>query len=172
MTRSDLNLNGPRPTHGRIGRSEGWKSPILGEDFMKKRKLEENVPRWRERLIIAELAARFQRMLNRAYFPTKGAGQSAELSSVNRAVWIGHLAGQAMTLRELAMFTELSRATVQRKLDQLMKLGYVHKRGTRYWIADPLLRTPRMDLDKTIAMLRRALAAIDREQGPFPSKAG
>jgi hypothetical protein len=94
----------------------------------------EDIPHWRERLIVTDTSIKFSRVFSTPYFRTRRL--QAEHRFILRAVWFGHLTGGPMTAHKLALFLEIPRTTVIRRLAELVKFGCVERIGTRYYVSD------------------------------------
>ncbi len=57
-----------------------------------------------------------------------------ELCPVLCQVLIGHVENRPMTKSDLARFLEMSRRTVGRRLQALIKLGILERHGQTYWL--------------------------------------
>jgi hypothetical protein len=115
----------------------------------------EDIPRRQEALIVAEAQQRIDRLIIAEHFDRRVASFS-EVSHVARAVWIGTLRGTPMTAHTIGM----SRATVLRKLDYLIKQGHIRQEGLLYNVADKVLATRTPALDRTIAVILEAADAL------------
>ena len=82
----------------------------------------EDIPRREEALIVAEAQQRIDRLIITEHFDRRVA--STEVSHVARAVWIGTLRGTPMTAEKITHTIGMPRATVQRKLDYLIRQGH------------------------------------------------
>jgi CRP-like cAMP-binding protein len=100
----------------------------------------EDIPRREEVLILIEALKRLDRVIISEHFDRRVAS-FAEIAHVARAVWIGTLRGTPMTAEQIAHMIGMSRATVGRKLDNLIKRGYVRQNGDTYLVADKVLAT-------------------------------
>ena len=119
----------------------------------------EDVPRRQEVLIVAEALQRIDRVIVTEHFDRRVASFS-EISHVARAVWIGTLRGTPMSAEKIAYTIGMPRTTVLRKLDYLIKLGYIRQEGTVYYVADKVLATRTPALDRTIAIILEAADAL------------
>jgi len=119
----------------------------------------EDIPRRQEVLIVAEAQQRIDRVIVTEHFDRRVASFS-EISHVARAVWIGTLRGTPMNAEKIAHTIGMPRTTVLRKLDYLIKLGYIRQEGTVYYVADKVLATRTAALDRTIAIILEAADAL------------
>jgi hypothetical protein len=90
----------------------------------------EDIPRRQERLILADATQRFERLLITRIFATHDIAAFAELAHIARALWTGTLRGQALTAQQIAYTIGMPRTTVLRKLQYMLKQGYVTQDGT------------------------------------------
>ena len=65
-----------------------------------------------------------------------------------------------MTAEQISHMIGMSRATVGRKLDNLIKRGYVRQDGEIYLVADKVLATRTPALDRAIAVILEAADAL------------
>jgi predicted ArsR family transcriptional regulator len=113
----------------------------------------ENIPRRQERLILADATERFERLLVNRMFATNDVAAFAELAHIARALWSGTLRGQALTAQQIAHRIGMPRTTVLRKLQYLVKRGYVTQINSTYLISDAVLRTTTPMLDQSIKLI-------------------
>src|SRR5215469_8560244 len=90
----------------------------------------------RERLTIAKTFVSLGTEMRLTLHPTENISDASvgTLLLVGAAVLIGHLEGRPMTASKLAHFVSLPRTTVLRRVDDLIELGHVVKRGQHYCI--------------------------------------
>jgi hypothetical protein len=119
----------------------------------------EDIPRREEILILIEALQRLDRVIISQHFDRRVASFS-EISHVARAVWIGTLRGTPMTCEQIGNLIGMPRATVERKLDNLIKRGYVCQLGNAYNVADKVLATRTPALDRAIAVIIEAADAL------------
>jgi hypothetical protein len=127
----------------------------------------ENIPRRQERLILADATQRFERLLVNRMFKTNDVAASAELAHVARALWSATLRGQALTAQQIGTTIGMPRTTVLRKLQHMVKQGYVRQDGSAYAISDAVLRTTTPILDSAINLILEmadALRAVQNGQ--------
>jgi hypothetical protein len=115
-------------------------------------KVPDEYPRSRERLIVAEAAIRFDRAFNSELFGGYPATQ-ADATWVLRAVIIGHLRGRPMTTRRIARYVWMPRTTVLRRLQLLLRLGYVRRKGRAYCVSERYLLAPPKALNDAIKII-------------------
>jgi DNA-binding IclR family transcriptional regulator len=65
-----------------------------------------------------------------------------------------------MNAEKIAHTIGMPRTTVLRKLDYLIKQGYIRQEGTVYYVADKVLATRTLALDRTIAIILEAADAL------------
>jgi DNA-binding MarR family transcriptional regulator len=85
----------------------------------------DDIPRRQERLILADATQKFERLLVTRIFATHDIAVFAELAHIARALWSGTLRGQALTAQQIAHAIAMPRTTVLRKLQYMVKHGYV-----------------------------------------------
>jgi DNA-binding IclR family transcriptional regulator len=127
----------------------------------------EDIPRRQERLILADATQKFERLLITRIFATHDIAAFAELGYIARAVWSGTLRGRALTAQEIAHTIGMPRTTVLRKLQYMVKHGYVAQDGSAYVISDAALQTTTPALDRAIKLILEtadALRAVQNEQ--------
>ena len=66
-------------------------------------------------------------------------------------VW--NVAGQALTAQQIAHTIGMPRTTVLRKLQYMLKQGYVKQEGSAYLISDAALKTTTPALDRAIKLI-------------------
>jgi predicted transcriptional regulator len=125
-------------------------------------KTHDQYPRSRERLIVAEAAVRFGRVFNTELFGGYPATQ-ADATWVLRAVVIGHLRGRPMTTRRIARYIGMPRTTVLRRLQFLLRLGYVRREGRVYWLSERYLRAPPKALNEAVKLILETADALRAE---------
>src|SRR5262245_42120144 len=113
----------------------------------------EDIPRRQERLILADATQKFERLLVTRIFGTHDIALFAELAHIARAVWSGTLRGQALTAQQIAHAIGMPRTTVLRKLQYMVKRGYVAQDGSAYVISDAVLGTTTPALDRAIKLI-------------------
>ena len=100
-------------------------------------------------------------------FATHDVAAFAELAHIARALWSGTLRGKALTAQQIAHTIGMPRTTVLRKLQYMLKHGYVTQDGSRYVISDMPLQTTTPALDRAIKLMLEtadALRAVQNEQ--------
>jgi hypothetical protein len=124
-------------------------------------------------LIVVEALQRIDRVTVTEHFDRRVASFS-EISHVARAVWIGTLRGTPMSAEKIAHTIGMPRATVLRKLDYLIKLGYIRQEGTVYIVADKVLatRTPALDRQSRSFLRRRTHCGQSKQGLPSRGQAG
>ena len=78
------------------------------------------------------------RVVRNAYFPQYRISDVIENIYVALPVFIAHVAGKPATASQVARTLEMPRNTAVRKLDWLMKEGYVMRRGTKYCMTEKI----------------------------------
>jgi hypothetical protein len=111
------------------------------------------------RMFFAESHALYQ-----DYFKAHGLrfASSIELSIVGRAVFMGYAEGKPMGLAQLERFLEMPRATLRRRLRDLMNLGYIERQGNRYVCRPEALNSPEMhrSIERARKLLFETYAAV------------
>lgn len=93
------------------------------------------IPRRAERLAISRLLLDLARVFhNKAYKETGGKPFGAEIDIifVGACVAIGDLERRPMSASDIASYIDMPRATVQRKLDQLVRRNIVTREGNHF----------------------------------------
>jgi hypothetical protein len=126
-------------------------------------KMPDQYPRYRERLIVAEAAIHFDRAFNSELFGRYPATQ-ADATWVLRAVVIGHLRGRPMTTRRIARYIGMPRTTVLRRLQLLLQLDYVRRKGRAYCVSERYLRAPPKALNEAIKIILETAEALRAER--------
>jgi hypothetical protein len=119
----------------------------------------EDVPRRRERLILADVVLKLTRIFNQAVVR---APAHADVVHVIQAVYFGHLSGRPMTAHKISMFINMPRTSVLRRLAFLIRNGYVRKQGKFYYVAEARLRRSPADLDAAIKTIVAAGKELQR----------
>jgi hypothetical protein len=78
------------------------------------------------------------RVVRNTYFPHYRVSDVIENIYVALPVFIAHVAGKPCTASQVARALEMPRNTAVRKLDWLMKEGYVMRRGTKYCMTEKI----------------------------------
>ncbi|MBV9725827.1 MAG: helix-turn-helix domain-containing protein [Gammaproteobacteria bacterium] len=125
----------------------------------------EDIPRREEVLILIEALKRLDRVIISEHFDRRVAS-FAEVAHVARACWIGTLRGTPMSAEQIGYMIGMPRATVQRKLDSLIKRGYIRQVGNVYQVADKVLATRTPALDRAIAVIIEAADALRAVRNP------
>jgi len=76
------------------------------------------------------------RVVRNTYFPQYRISDVIENIYVALPVFIAHVAGKPATASQVARSLEMPRNTAVRKLDWLIREGYVARRGTKYCMTD------------------------------------
>jgi IclR helix-turn-helix domain len=126
--------------------TQSWGRPMRVKD----------IPRRQERLILADATQKFERMFVTCIFATNDTGAFAEHAYIARVLWSGTLRGHALTAQQIARTVGLPRTTVLRKLQFMLKHGYVSQRGSAYLISDAMLGTTTPALDQAISLILEA----------------
>jgi DNA-binding GntR family transcriptional regulator len=130
----------------------------------------EDIPRKQERLILADATQKFERLLITRIFGTHDIATFAELAYIARALWSGTLRGHALTAQQIAYTIGMPRTTVLRKLQYMVKHGYVREEGKGYVISDTALQTITPALDRAIKLILETADALRAVQnGPQKS---
>ena len=120
----------------------------------------EDIPRRQERLILADATQKFERLLITRIFATHDIAAFAELAHIARALWSGTLRGHALTAQQIAYTIGMPRTTVLRKLQYMLKRGYVAQQGSAYVISDTALQTTTPALDRAIKLILETADAL------------
>ena len=120
----------------------------------------EDIPRRQERLILADATQKFERLLINRMFGTHDIAAFAELAYIARALWSATLRGQAFTAQQIASTIGMPRTTVLRKLQYMLKHGYVTQDGSAYVISDAMLGTTTPALDRAINLIIETADAL------------
>ena len=75
-------------------------------------------------------------------------------------MWSGTLRGHALTAQQIAYTIGMPRTTVLRKLQYMLKHGYVTQQGSAYVISDTALRTTTPALDRAIKLILETAEAL------------
>ena len=85
-----------------------------------------------ERARVAHLVLSLFRTVRNAYMPELTLAETSEFVFLLMHLFIGHAAGRPLSASRLAHIAEMPRTTVLRRLDILIKLGYVQRDGNSY----------------------------------------
>jgi hypothetical protein len=128
----------------------------------------QNIPRRRERIIVAAAALEFARLWIKHVFPdAPGPAAVAEDTYITRAIWFGHLSGQPLNLRALVDYTGIPRMTLVSALERMEGRGLVarNKGGCYVISAEAVQRAVQADtLDRVIDLILRTADALRKEQ--------
>jgi CRP-like cAMP-binding protein len=127
----------------------------------------EDIPRRQERLILADATQMFERLFITRIFNTNDIATFVEEAHIARALWSGTLRGQVLTAQQIARTIGLPRTTILRKLQSMLKHGYVSQHGSAYRISDAMLGTTTPALDQAIRLIldtADALRAVQNGQ--------
>ena len=100
------------------------------------------------------------RVVRNAYFPQYRISDVIENIYVALPVFIAHVAGKPATASQVARALEMPRNTTVRKLDWLIKEGYVTRRGTKYCMTEKVNVT---GLEQVMRMQARLCEASARK---------
>lgn len=109
---------------------------------------------------MARFAVEYTRIVRSAFF--KDGGFDPEAVYVMRVVWIGSLERKPMQASKIALYADLPRTTVIRKLAQLIARGYVVRRGEAYEAAEHLLYGHHSGFEELADLVLRTAKALDR----------
>ena len=112
----------------------------------------------RERLIIARLVLAIMRARAKQIYPELSVSASYELQMVATAVFIGHASRRPMGATDISRYIEMPRATVLRRLAELIRRGIVVRKGRHYCIVPENVNGPEM-LATVRGNIRRIKAA-------------
>jgi CRP-like cAMP-binding protein len=96
------------------------------------------IPRRAERLAIAKLLLELARAFHNKTYKGPGGkpfGAEIDIIFVGACVAIGDLERRPMNASDIASYIDMPRATVQRKLDQLVRRGIITRVGNKYWMS-------------------------------------
>lgn len=114
------------------------------------------VPFAKERLRLAKTTIALVKALNRSISatPNKAGNQPADLDLVvvAFAVSIGHIEHRPMSASKIALYLDLPRTTVSRKLDELVRRDVVVQSGRHYLLSPHRLNTSEAHLLRIAAV--------------------
>jgi DNA-binding MarR family transcriptional regulator len=114
----------------------------------------EDIPRRQERVILADATFAFATLVIKRFFrDTEHLGTFIDVAHVMRALWSSTCRGQALTAEQIGYTIGMPRETVRRKLDYLVKRGYVRKIESTYAISDETLLEVTPHLDQAINLI-------------------
>jgi CRP-like cAMP-binding protein len=95
-----------------------------------------------DRLLVAHLIVSLVKQLHKSIFTdaVTNFGKEVDAVFVVCCVSIGHAENKPMTASDISHYLGIRRTTVQRKLDELMKMDIVVRHGTRYWLSPDRLK--------------------------------
>lgn len=96
------------------------------------------IPRRAERLAISRLLLELARIFHAKTYEGPGGkpfGAEIDIVFVGACVAIGDLEYRPMSASDIAGYIDMPRATVQRKLEQLVRRGIVSRAGTKFCMA-------------------------------------
>jgi hypothetical protein len=120
----------------------------------------EDIPRRKERVVLADATQKFERLLIKRIFATNDIAVFAEFAYIARVLWSATLRGEALTAQQIARTIGMPRTTVLRKLQYLSKLGYVTQDGSAYVISDLALGSVSPLLDRAIRLILETADAL------------
>jgi len=120
----------------------------------------EDIPRRKERVVLADATQNFERLLIKRIFATNDIAVFAEFAYIARVLWSATLRGEALTAQQIARTIGMPRTTVLRKLQYLSKLGYVTQDGSAYVISDLALGSVSPLLDRAIRLILETADAL------------
>src|SRR5262249_36304892 len=83
-------------------------------------------------LVIAELMWALRRFGAHTFFPNMPLHKARKRGRVGATVGLAHLRGRPVTLASLSRQLEMPHATTERRLKELIQMGWVYRRGRRY----------------------------------------
>jgi hypothetical protein len=114
----------------------------------------EDIPRRQERLILADATFAFATLVIKRFFrDTEHLGTFIDVAHVMRALCSSTCRGQALTAQQIGHAIGMPRETVRRKLDYLIRRGYVTKTESTYAISDKTLLEIAPQLDDAINLI-------------------
>jgi DNA-binding IclR family transcriptional regulator len=111
-----------------------------------------------ERLVIIKLFLELERSVQESYFPNMLLADALELINVGLLIYEAQQGGRLPTVSDLSKKLGLSRASIRRRLAQLVALGYVERQMNRYMMG-PAFGVPpggRATVQRHIAMVHAA----------------
>jgi len=113
-------------------------------------------------LHIAKLALTIMRTASLVYFNEQNFGSCAPEVLMCIGIFIGQLEGRPMSAMKLAQYIGMPRATVIRKLTELMSRGLVERYGRSAYLL-PLQEVNRHDVFSAVTMLVREIQTASTE---------
>ena len=116
-----------------------------------------------ERAAIARMLVSFFRMWA-DYYSNMQLVDTIEFGFVHLFVFLGDVDNQPMSVSKLSRATGMSRATVVRRLQQLIERNYVKRRGRFYHVGDGALNPEniQMSVERTTAIITRTAKELSK----------
>lgn len=130
----------------------------LSQIVTKKSKQTEHLPRLKrlkERRVFTGLMLGWDDMF-RTILGNFDARYALEMRHVHQRVLACHIKGETATAHEIGKASGLSRETVRRILDDLVRIGWLDRNGSHFWISESTAKMPLMPrtaYDKAIKMI-------------------
>lgn len=117
------------------------------------------IPRRAERLAISRLLLELARAFHNKSFTGPGGkpfGAEIDIVFVGACVAIGDLENRPMSASDVATYIDMPRATVQRKLDQLVRREVVIRRGTKFAMSPSAVANADAFVEQVSRAIRKA----------------
>ena len=115
-----------------------------------------------ERAAIARMLSLFRMWAD--YYSNMQLVDTIEFGFVHLFVFLGDVDNQPMSVSKLSRSTGMSRATVVRRLQQLIERNYVKRRGHFYHVGDGALNPEniQMSVERTTAIITRTAKELSK----------
>lgn len=121
----------------------------------------------RERHVIAKLFIDLTNEMRKSLVSEKIPKRDTSVGTllqVGAAIVVGHAEGRPMTVTKIAHYVDLPRSTVQRKLEQLLALGIIVRRGNAYFISQSRASDVSPDyVKRSVRIITEAAKRLARE---------
>ena len=87
-----------------------------------------------ERALVARLVLSMLRTVRNAYTPELTLAECSEFLFLMMHLFIGHVEGKPLSASRLARIAEMPRTSVLRHLGALIELGYIERKGNKYYL--------------------------------------
>lgn len=119
-----------------------------------------------DRLRPARLLLELARIFNEATYGDSPLGTSLDGLFVLSCVLIGHAENRVMNVSKLAHYLGMTRQTVTRRLNELLKIGIVERTGQYYYISEERNEQPRsLHLRRANNLILAAFREMQRHEG-------
>lgn len=108
--------------------------------------------RLKERRVFTELMLGWDDLF-RAILGNFDARYALEMRHVHQRVLACHIKGETATAHEISKASGLSRETVRRILDDLVRIGWLDRNGSHFWISAHTAKSPTMPYDKATKLV-------------------